>query len=393
MEIRILNKDDYDELLNLLNGVFANKYGRPMDFLSEQPRMWKRDDEHMGKHVGVYEDGHLVSVVGIYPLPVVIAGERLTFATTGNVATHPAYEGRGYFTKLFSIAMEEIDRIGVDVARLGGTRQRYARFGFEPGGSAFRIELNSTNRIKYFGDRGKDITFERVERRSAEALRYINTLVEKKLFHVERPSDNEFLDGYLLLGTKHSAAYVAKRGDEMIGYLSATCDAQYVGVGEFGRNITEYGYESVEDFLDMLMAYQRLIEKDLTITVAPHEAEILESLTDGAEYVNLVSPSRFKVKSFDKLTNALIKLKDMTEGLPFGEAVIEIEDYGRLRLYKNERSQGAEITDLPPEIRLTRAEATRLLYGHLPSFATKRIPESLKRFLPLPLSWNTLDYV
>ena len=107
MEIRKLTANDYDGLLDLLNGVFANKYKRAMDFLCEQPKMWVRDEEHMNKHVGVFEDGRLVSVVGIYPLHLNILGKELLFATTGNVATLPVYEGRGYFTKLFSIAMED----------------------------------------------------------------------------------------------------------------------------------------------------------------------------------------------------------------------------------------------------------------------------------------------
>ena len=81
--------------------TFGNKYKRPMDFLSELPKMWGRDDEHMGKHIGVFEDGKLCSVVGIYPLKTFIDGEEFLFATTGNVATLPEYEGRGYVGRAY----------------------------------------------------------------------------------------------------------------------------------------------------------------------------------------------------------------------------------------------------------------------------------------------------
>ena len=77
--------NDYDELLFVLNRAFGNIYKREMDFISELPRMWVRDDEYMGKHIGMFEDGKLCSVVGIYPLPVRIAGEELSFATTGKL--------------------------------------------------------------------------------------------------------------------------------------------------------------------------------------------------------------------------------------------------------------------------------------------------------------------
>ena len=393
MEIRKLKAKDRDELLEFLNGVFANKYGRDMDFLCEQPKMWDRTDEAMGKHIAVFEDGHIVSVVGVYPLPVCIGEEKLLFATTGNVATSPDYEGRGYFTQLFTLAMKEIEEMGVDAARLGGARQRYARFGFEPSGSSYCCELNSDNVIKYFTEYGEGVEFERIEETSLDLLGYVDELIKKKDFYVERNTENGYKELYSLLGTKHSAAYVAKRGGKPIGYLCAACDRQFVGVGEFGRNITEYGYESCEDFFHMICAYQKKIGKVLSITVAPHETELLEKLSEGAEYVTLSSPSRFKVRNFEKLTNALVKLKGKKENLPLGESVIEIENYGKLLLFKNEKEAGARFTDKEAEIKLTQAETTRLLYGHLPCFATKKIPESLKKFLPLPLSWNTLDYV
>ena len=393
MEIRRLNADNYDELLSFLNEVFANKYGREMDFLCEQPKMWDRTDEAMSKHIAVFEDGRIVSVVGIYPLPVCIGEEKLLFATTGNVATSPDYEGRGYFTKLFEMAMQEIEAMDVDVARLGGARQRYARFGFEPGGSSYCCELNSDNVFKYFTGYGVGVEFERIEETSLDLLKYVDTVIKKKDFYVERKAENGYKELYSLLGTKHSAAYVAKKNGRYIGYLCAACDRQFVGVGEFGRNVTEYGYGCCDDFFHMICAYQKKVGKVLLITVAPHETELLEKLSEGAEYVTLTSPSRFKVRNFEKLTNALLKLKSKKQSLPLGESVIEIENYGKILLFKNDKEAGACFTDKTAEICLTKAEATRLLFGHLPCFATKKIPENLKNFLPLPLSWNTLDYL
>ena len=389
MEIRKLCAKDYDELLSLLNGVFANKYRRDMDFLNEQPGMWVRDDEHMSKHIGIFEDGRLASVVGVYPLAVNILGKELLFATTGNVATLPEYEGRGYFTKLFSLAMEEIRSMGVDAARLGGARQRYARFGFEPAGLCFKIEFNSDNANKPFKAYGEGVEFERITKDHAEGLNFISEIIKAKRFYVKR-SDQAL---YPRLSTKHSAVYLAKRDGKPIGYLCTSCDNQYVGVGENGRNVNEYGYINTEDFFHMITAYQRKVGQTLNITLAPHETELLQRLSDGAEYASLVSPSRFKVLNYEKLADALVKLKDRTESLSSSEAVIEIEDYGRLRIYKSDDKCGAELTDKTADITLTRAEATRLLFGHLPYFATKNVPANLRSFLPLPLSWNTLDYV
>jgi hypothetical protein len=44
MEIRKLNAGDYDELLEMLNYAFGNKYGRKMDFVAEQPKMFTQEE-------------------------------------------------------------------------------------------------------------------------------------------------------------------------------------------------------------------------------------------------------------------------------------------------------------------------------------------------------------
>ena len=142
-EIKKLTAEHYDELLALLNYTFGNKNGKEVDFLTEQPKMWVRDDAHMGRHLGVFEDGKLCAVVGVYPLQTVIDGEKILFATTGNVATHPEYEGRGYFNALFCEAMKELESMNADAARLGGARQRYERFGYESCGASYLFNFNA----------------------------------------------------------------------------------------------------------------------------------------------------------------------------------------------------------------------------------------------------------
>ena len=98
MEIRRLSTEHYDELLALLNCVFGRKSGAPVDFLSVQPKMWVRDDEHMRCHFGAFEDGKLCAVVGIYPLRTVIDGTPFLFATTGNVPPIPTARGADILT-------------------------------------------------------------------------------------------------------------------------------------------------------------------------------------------------------------------------------------------------------------------------------------------------------
>ena len=92
MEIKRLKKENYDKLISLLNLVFSKQNGCEMDFEKELPNMCVRDDAHMRKHIGLFVDGKLVSVVGVYPLPTKVLDKKINFCTVGNVATHPDYE-------------------------------------------------------------------------------------------------------------------------------------------------------------------------------------------------------------------------------------------------------------------------------------------------------------
>lgn len=390
MEMRRLRAGDYDELLEMLNSTFANKYGRGMDFLAEQPRMWVRDDEHIGKHLGIFEDGRLASVVGIYPLPTRIMGESVTFMTTGNVATRPEYEGRGYFTKLFGEIMREFEESGADVARLGGARQRYGRYGFEPCGASYKYEYTATNRIKCFGDGDYGIEFKRITENDSAELKFIKDLVAKKKFYVERGED---LSGhYRALTTKHSLPYIATRGGTNVGYICAYGDNVYIGAEENGRNISEMGAVDEQTRIDMINAWQKRTDKRITFNLSPHENEAIYTYTGIAEAFSLYTPSHFRILNYARLANALIKLKASYTEMPECDLLLGIKDYGTLRLYSHGGECGADLTDRTAEYTVDRSVASRLLFGptlpsHFPS-----VPYALAALLPLPLSWNTLDY-
>ena len=223
MEVRKLNENDYDQLLSLLNEVFTVHSGRQADFLNLLPKMWIRDDLHMGYHIGVFEDERLVSTVGCYPLEVVVGDTSLLFATTGNVATLKEYEGRGYFSLLFDKVMDELQAMGVDAARLGGERQRYGKYGYEPAGTVYDVKFTAKNRIKYYGDVGGDITFTEIFRDDCELLRFCDRVACGSDMYVRRSSDEGYRDVYLALCSKFCRPFVAMQGGKPIGYLSSMC--------------------------------------------------------------------------------------------------------------------------------------------------------------------------
>ncbi len=394
MDLRKLNADDYDQLLDLLNVVFAKEHGHPMDFLNEFPKMWIRDDKHMGYHTGVFEDGKLVAVGGCYPLPLTVGDTSLLFATTGNMATLPEYEGRGYFNRIFTELMKELKEIGADGARLGGSRTRYARFGYEPAGLAYNVSLNEKNRLKYFQDLGADIEFREIRPEDVDLLVFCDELSRKAPIHVARSTEDNYRDVYLALCSKHAAPYIALKEGVPVGYLAATSDSQYIGRTVNGRSIRELRYTSLEHFAPIVCAWQRHVNNSISFQLAPYMVDELKLIAPGAENISISSPSRFRILNYEKLADALLKVKHSRQPLMNGEFVLEIEDYGVIRLYVDDRAVGCEKTDKTPACTVDKLTATRLLFGHLPPYASITLSNPLvANWLPLPLCWNTLDYV
>jgi len=392
MEVKRLTKENYDELLDLLNYVFAKKNKHEMDFLNEQPKMWVRDDEHMRKHFGVFENGKLVSVAGLYPLNVRIGENSLLFATTGNVATHPEYEGRGYFRATFTAIMEELENLNVDVARLGGDRQRYANWGYEPAGQSYNIQFTANNRIKYFKDVGNGIEFKKIARNDIDSLKFVNKLSQKSKFYVERSVEENYRDVYLAICTKHTTPYLALKNGKPVGYLSAVANNQFVGVSDFGCNILEIRAVNTEIFTEMICAWQRKLGTVISFNLSTHMTEELKIFSASAEHIMISSPSRFKVMNFEKLVNALIQIKNPATMFD-GEVVIEIKDYGKIKVFKNDNICGCELCNENSEIILDKLTAIRMLFGYIPPIEIAEKSPLLASWLPLPLSWDTLDYV
>ncbi|MBQ7887111.1 MAG: GNAT family N-acetyltransferase [Clostridia bacterium] len=144
MKTERLTSRDRDEILSVLNRSFTRP-GHTADFEKNLPIMWTGEHDYPSRHFGVREDGRLIAMLGVYPLPVSIAGHDLLFSTVGNVATLQEARGKGCMKLLMDAAMEELAHIGADASRLGGIRSRYNRFGYDHAGRSIRFTLTRRN--------------------------------------------------------------------------------------------------------------------------------------------------------------------------------------------------------------------------------------------------------
>ncbi len=390
MELVRLGKDDYDELLSLFNTVFSLHNGRDVDLRIELPVMWEHDEEHMKKHFGIREDGKLVAALGVYPLPGRIGDTEVLFSTVGNVATLKEYEGRGCMRTLMTRAMEELSVIGADASRLGGMRQRYNNYGYEACGTNYRFTLTSKNVQRRCEGMGEGIYFRKILRGDLEELRFAKSLYDKGLLTVYRSEKNDYRDVYLSMASEYNSPYLAcTDSGEMLGYLC---------VGSGGKSVAEAYAKDGKTFCEMLVAYQRSLGDSLSIDTECINAEAVRFLSGICEKTSLASPNHFKIINFEKITDALLRLKSTLVPLPEGECTVGIEGCGVLRLFVKGKEVGAEKCEGGKEadISLPRLTAQRFLFGPGLPFETAAIPEKAKilsAWLPLPLCWNLQNRV
>ena len=385
MEIKRLTAANYDEWLELLNAVFTRHNNREMHFDQSLPKMCIRDDEHMGMHLGIWEDGGLRALLGIYPIPAKIAGQDVLFSTVGNVATHWDYEGRGYMAALMAAAMEELDRIGADASRLGGMRQHYERFGYEPCGSVYSFSLTAHNVQRGLPGFSSDLRFERLTRDNLDGIRAANAFNESAAIHAVRSEACDCRDVWNSMIAWENQPWLALRPDGSIaGYLSASPD---------GSGIAEQGAVSDEVLLEMLAAWQGKVGTAVSFRLQPWQAGAVQRFSKICQSGSISAPCHIFVRSWDKVTDALMKLKFSYAPMPEGELVVEILGYGAIRLYVKHGEAGCERTNASADVVLDHLAAARYLYGpHAPWYAGDA-NELAAAWLPLPLSWNLQDRV
>ena len=382
MDVKIerLTAADYDEWLAAMNRVFTIQNKREMDFELELPKMCVRDDEHLGKHFAIRKNGKIVSALGVYPLPMNVAGEEILFSTMGNVITVPEEEGNGYMTQLLEVAMKELSDLGIDGSRLCGDRMRYNRYGYEYAGFLYNFEILKHHIVRRFKDFDSDISFIKVTEDDCKLLTEMQKAYELEKSRVIRGGDWGF---YKTLCAWKNVPYAAVRADgSVVGYLS---------VNEENDAIAELGAVSDDVYREILVNW--IITngaESITIGLMPHKAAEIRIVSEICQECTITNPSMFKIMNWEKVVNAFFKLKAQYTDIPDGELVVEIENYGRLQLFAQNNTVGCRKTEKSADVSLSHLEATRFLFGTYPE---RSVCDFAHPFLPLPLSWNSQDRV
>lgn len=143
-EFRKARPEEADDIIDFINYVFSQAH-QPHDFKKYNPGMYDSDYPFWNDHYVVSEKGRIRATVAITHEQPVHNGVSMTACEVGQVSVHPYDRGKGYMQALMNMAVQDMEKEGVDYAHLNGLRQRYEYFGFSQAECEYQLQITKRN--------------------------------------------------------------------------------------------------------------------------------------------------------------------------------------------------------------------------------------------------------
>lgn len=377
-------KSDNESLVDFLNYVFGMN-GDKTSFYKLLPKLYKPEYRPEDYNYIATEDGRLRAAVGAYPFTLNIAGESLKGIGIGNVAVHPMHRGKGYMVDCMKLALDAVVKGGADFAALGGRRQRYSYFGFEPAGVCGAFNLNKHNLRHVYGSvNDTGFTAQELSADDISGLEKIKALSGSRLYSPARDNASYFD----ILSSWCAKVYsVSDANGSFAGYFIYGGDE-----GEF--NVMEIDSVKPEDAPAVLRSCFEVIgEDEINLDVPEFNTAFFDLLSDIAEGVTLSNSEHFCVYNYGKVLRATLALKASYRSLCDGSLSVDIDGIaGREKLLITVKDGQPSVSPYEGACDLTfnHRQAMGAFFGL--SVPEKRlIPGFAAGWFPLPLNTFGVD--
>lgn len=362
------------QLLAMLDDVFFidDAPENRRNFLELLPKLYKEEYDPCSNNFTVTENGEIKAAVGLYYDGAVAAGRKLKAAGIGNVAVTRDCRGKGYMIDCLNRAIEDIKASGADYSVLGGDRQRYGYFGYEPAGLSYNFTIDKRGLSHLIGkDAAPKYAVRKVEANDTDTLAKINALYEKLPFHFIRETNRQFD----ILCSWNAAPYAVFDGDEFKGYF----------VAQKSGGVQEIRPADVKDMYELIMLAMQVTEKDsISFSVAAYDVGICDFMSQVFGGCGTYHSEMISIMNYKNFTEAFLAVKAGRTPLCNGSVVMLIHgDNGdeKFELSVKDGDVSAVYTDKQPDIELEHREAIRLIAAQysagrssLPAFAQSWFP-------------------
>lgn len=374
--------EELGQLMAMLDEVF---FGEAKDiFIRLHPKLYKPGYSPCENNFIIKEDGEIKAAIGLFPMTVYAAGRELKVGGIGNVAVTKDCRGKGYMIDCLNRAIEEMKADGTVYSILGGDRQRYGFFGYEPVGMNQKFYVNRNN-IEHVLSKDAKSTLKavRITADDTEVLKKIKELHENAPFYCKRETER-FFD---ILCTWDSVPFAAFEGDEFKGYFVKQSD---------GKSIREIKPVSADDLLNLTMCAMETAESnEVEFNCPPSETELCDKLIKIACESRITHTEMISIYDYKSFIEAFLALRGESVNLCDGSLVLLIHGDKKDEQLEITVSGGevrVEDTEKAPDLELGHREAEIFLCA-LYSKERNSIPAFAQTWFPLHFFSYSLDDV
>lgn len=351
--------EDNKKLIAFLDEVFFTDDPEERDFLNLLPKCYK-DQYRPAYNNFVVQDknGEFRSAIGSFYNDMTIGDEQIKACCIGNVAVGKNYRSMGYMIELMELSAEDMRKNGVDVAYLGGQRQRYGYFGFESSGTSYRFNFSRSAYRHALKAMLCGLDIEKLSPNDAESIANIEKIYSKLPIRSNRKPESYFD----VLCSWRARPYILKDNGDFVGYF--VLDYTKNNVNEFGTVDPKYYPNLVAAVMEKTEAFQ------VGFIVAPFETEKLKFFTENADGFNIDGCEMILVYNFEKVIRAYLGAKARYAKLCDGAFTVLIHGkYGdeKLRIEVADNKVKVEKFDGKADYELSHHAATRVFFSNLPA--------------------------
>lgn len=365
---------DEKELIEVIDDVFFSEddEATKRNFIELLPSLYKKQYSPGYNNLIVKEDGAIKAAIGCYPREVTAAGRSLKVMGIGNVAVAKDSRRKGYMVDLMNIAVDITKNEDYDYSLLGGDRQRYGYFGYEPIGYGQRFSINRNN-IDHVAGRDFATTFtaKEVTEDDTATVDKIVALYKSLPYHMNRTREN-CLD---VLRSWRSIPYAAFENGEFKGYFS---------VQKFG-GLQEIKAVNVEDTLSLIDCAMKVIgTESVGFTIPVFDTDFCDYMIKICSGSALNNADMINIFNFRKFIEAFLAIKAERMNLCSGTLNVLIHGFKQdesLAITVDGKNVSVTETDAKPDIELDHLRAIDFISGiyskdrnDLPAFAQGWFP-------------------
>ncbi|WP_068782660.1 GNAT family N-acetyltransferase [Paenibacillus sp. GM2] len=379
--------EDAQDIIDFADMVFSKNSG-PHDFAQLVPKLYSDGADTQKYHYLVKENGKIKAMVCVLPVTCNVAGIPLKVGCIGSVSVHPRSRGKGYMQKLMNMAVEDMKAQGYSMSVLGGQRQRYEFFGYEPAGIKLEFTLTSDNiRHKYKGLDSSGIRFEPLFDDSSQ-LDDAYQLYQQGVVNGAR-TKGQFAT---ILRTWKAEPLLILENSKFIGYVVLSKEGN--GVHEL-----EMIDPTLLPVVSKALSAERGLD-ELHFTVPPYDLGKIALLGDVCDWYRTSFEYNYHIMDYPSVIEAFLRCKAQSMMLQDGRIVLGIEgsDIVEIVVQNNQvvvNKYDPDPTDIQAQMTLTKREATALFFSPLSEYTngkqTTRPLNVPSGWLPLPLYIPSLD--